>query len=404
MGWNQIPLHRLDPDSRRYLKSVATSQGEGGNGVFAADPSKVWGTWVWFFGALLILGVSFFQASQRPQATLVLIQIPALLVLVQSGLRILRVRRRQRQFAGLCHLKWIDGRGIWWTNDEILRFLPHSDLFSVQPQHCRSHGTYRFTNFEMATKCGPTRMRVFEEEKAEAFFQYSKAMRGVLDLVHQQKGSRRNDAALLGMLAARMQSGCEDLAKGGRIPGPRAAQGRARQGWQAPFWAIGVAVFLLGMNSIPATNQFLYQQRLYQLTQSPHAKVYDCNHYLEEFPEGRHLMQVLETRDAIFFADAMEIAERESSPAALRAYLTDTLTWKHRPEVQERIDRFYDEAMATLRDSSDVRERNPELFGGMVALLERLKQRLEPRVGVEFVAGFQELPKGASAIRESAVF
>lgn len=398
MGWKELPIDRLDPDTRRYLEMISAEDGRGQNGYFVRDRQHHWNLWLGFFGAIAVLAWAFSQASIDPRG-LILLQIVALGAVVCVALAILRVRRRMRKYGKLCNFKFIDGRAIWHVTDKAVYFVPHRDISALKPHHIRQGERYRFTEFDIATKTGPAVLRIRGFKEAETFYEYYQALQGVLDLLAEK--DQAGNPALLGMLASRIHKGTDDVPKGMQVPHPRIMASKRRLQLEMPYWIMGTVVIMIGVSSIPAANQYLHGERLFSLTQSEHAKLYDCNHYLRTYPNGVHAMEVLKTRDDLFFYESFEIAMRDHSPRALRAYLLDTRTLFHREEAQAQINDFYNQAIARLRAAGESDNADPGLVRGMVALLEQMKYRLTPYAEVAFSGAYEELPKGEAAIRET---
>jgi hypothetical protein len=90
-------------------------------------------------------------------------------------------------------------------------------------------------------------------------------------------------------------------------------------------------------------------------------------------------------RDELHFARAVRASEEGRSVEPLRAYLADPGHVRHRAEAQRRIDALYQAAIARLRDLSANQALDPELFRGLLDLVESLRSAGSPDVSVGFV-------------------
>jgi hypothetical protein len=119
--------------------------------------------------------------------------------------------------------------------------------------------------------------------------------------------------------------------------------------------------------------------------------------YVRDFPQGRHSAEAVNELDDRRFAVAEQNATQSHSPAALRDYLADLRNSRHRNDAQKLIDGFYDEAIARVKSLGEGQETvDPQLSGGLLALLESLKTSSRPVATIGFASQQELAPEDES--------
>lgn len=157
--------------------------------------------------------------------------------------------------------------------------------------------------------------------------------------------------------------------------------------------ASGLVALLAGWLAFPPLRYTIDHRHHYQqAVSSPSSNVEAPRAYLEKFPEGHHVQEVMALLDDRLYAVAEQRAKAQRSPAALRDYLSGQPNERHREEALGLIIDFYDEAILRLGRMTAGQPTEKTLTGGLLAVLKHLKTQPSPLVNIRFVPKWKVLP------------
>jgi hypothetical protein len=278
---------------------------------------------------------------------------------------------------------------FWDVTPHTARATDLSGVVKASATHHLVNGSYQRTSFQIQRDKGSTQLCINNRAKGDELLKYLNIV-GYLRTEPEpaeQRQALREDPALLMAVARRIYDGKDAPMPqvGDAVPTPSVVPSMQKPHRKMLQWTTFLLACVVGHYFFPAIHHRIRDEYAFtQLKRDP--SVTTADDYLSYFPSGVHVQAAHAIRDDCMYKTAAEQAEQDHSPKELRDYLTDSSCIRHRTEAQSKVNAFYDEAIARVKQLAADKQVDPQLFGGFMALLDSLKTAQRPVVTVSFHA------------------
>jgi hypothetical protein len=380
----------LDPATKKYLRGIGTAQGSGCNGIYIRRGTSLRGA-VIFAIILLIVAMVCFMPSIGPSAFVrraVQTGCFALGMLILASCWHTRRSRKDTE-NHLGTFFYADAMNFWDVTPHNVRATDLSGVVKASATHLLVNGSYQRTSFQIQRDKGKTQLCIINRAKGDELLRYLNIigfLRTESEPAEQRQALRANPALLMAV-ARKIYNGKDAPMPqvGEPLPTPSVVPAMQKSHRRMLQWTTFLLACVVGHFFFPAIEYRIRDEYAFmQLKRNPTATAADD--YLSYFSQGAHAQAATAIRDDCMYKLAADQAAQDHSPKQLRDYLVDPTCIRHRTEAQAKVNEFYDEAIARVKQLSADKQVDPQLFGGFMALLDSLKTAQRPVVTVSFHA------------------